>query len=278
MDKVIIFGAGEVGIKAFYEYNETNTIVAFVDNDVNKWGKKIKDLLVLKPAQLKEFKYNKIYIASLAREEIYNQLTNDLGIEPSIIEYYPIDINFDARLAYLRSIADEIKENNIQGSIAELGVFKGEFAKHVSRNFETEKFYLFDTFEGFDERDVLAEVQLNYSNASSGEYFNNDINLVLDKLYNNQRCIVKKGYFPETFEGVTDEFVFVSIDVDLYLPIYEGLKAFYPRMKKGGYILIHDYNSVRFTGAKEAVKKYCRETGARYMPLNDISGSVVIIK
>lgn len=49
-------------------------------------------------------------------------------------------------------------------------------------------------------------------------------------------------------------------------------------MKKGGYILIHDYNSVRFTGAKGAVRNYCRETGARYMPVNVISGSVVIIK
>lgn len=44
-----------------------------------------------------------------------------------------------------------------------------------------------------------------------------------------------------------------------------------------GVKLIHDYNSVRFTGAKEAVRKFCKETGAKYMPLNDVSGSAVII-
>jgi O-methyltransferase len=43
-----------------------------------------------------------------------------------------------------------------------------------------------------------------------------------------ENCIVRKGYFPETAEDLEDEFVFVSIDADLYEPIYNGLCYFYP--------------------------------------------------
>ena len=44
-------------------------------------------------------------------------------------------------------------------------------------------------------------------------------------------CIVKRGVFPESAEGCTEErFAFVSIDADLYNPIYEGLNFFYPRL------------------------------------------------
>ena len=49
-------------------------------------------------------------------------------------------------------------------------------------------------------------------------------------------CIVKQGFFPETATDVEDTFCFVSIDTDLYEPIYQGLKFFYPKLEKGGYI------------------------------------------
>ena len=49
--------------------------------------------------------------------------------------------------------------------------------------------------------------------------------------------VVIEGYFPETTVGLEDErFAFVSLDTDLYKPIYEGLKFFYPRLNPGGII------------------------------------------
>lgn len=54
-------------------------------------------------------------------------------------------------------------------------------------------------------------------------------------------------------------FVFVSIDVDLYTPTYEGLRYFYSRIVKGGYIFIRDYNNFAYRGVKSAVKVFCEE-------------------
>lgn len=41
-------------------------------------------------------------------------------------------------------------------------------------------------------------------------------------------------------KGIEDSFCFVSLDMDLYKPTYEGLHYFYPRLNHGGYIFIHD--------------------------------------
>jgi O-methyltransferase len=61
------------------------------------------------------------------------------------------------RLSSLELIAYEIYANNIEGNVAELGVFRGDFAKFINISFPDRKLYLFDTFEGFDEKDIEAE-------------------------------------------------------------------------------------------------------------------------
>ena len=40
-------------------------------------------------------------------------------------------------------------------------------------------------------------------------------------------CIPVKGFFPESAKGIEDSFVLVSLDADLYDPIYAGLHFFF---------------------------------------------------
>lgn len=49
-------------------------------------------------------------------------------------------------------------DNSLEGDVAELGVFKGDFAKHINRKFPDRKLYPFDTFEGFDEKEAENEL------------------------------------------------------------------------------------------------------------------------
>jgi O-methyltransferase len=70
----------------------------------------------------------------------------------------------------------------------------------------------------------------------------------------------------------------VNIDVGLSEPIYNGLCWFYPRLEKGGYIFVHDFNEKDWTGAKAGVKKFVKEYGVPYFPLSDAAGSVVFMK
>jgi O-methyltransferase len=61
------------------------------------------------------------------------------------------------RVSSLELVAYEIYSNNVKGNVAELGVFRGDFAKHINVAFPDRKLYLFDTFDGFNEKDILAE-------------------------------------------------------------------------------------------------------------------------
>lgn len=190
---------------------------------------------------------------------------------------YVYDAMDYVRLSSLELCAFEIHDRQIQGSVAELGVYKGEFAEKISQAFPKRPFYLFDTFNGFDTRDINRD-QLNEFSTGKQDFSDTSVEAVLQRIPNNQHCIVKQGFFPETAVGVEDVFAFVSIDTDLYQPIFEGLKFFYPRLQKGGFIFIHDYNNDHYKGAKKAVRDFCRENDVSFFPLSDCTGSAVLMK
>ncbi|GBU25088.1 methyltransferase [Fibrobacteria bacterium R8-3-H12] len=185
--------------------------------------------------------------------------------------------NYDYfRRSSLELVAGELKERGITGSVAELGVYRGYFAQYINYLFPTQKLYLFDTFEGFSDKNFK-----NESNSSwiDQDFSNTSVELVLKKMKYPDNCIVRKGFFPETALGLeNEEYIFVSIDTDLYEPMYEGLKYFYPRLKKGGYIFVHDYNCVAYSGVKNAVKQFSKENDISFFPLSDQMGSVVFVK
>lgn len=183
------------------------------------------------------------------------------------------------RIGMMQVIADEIIHKNLNGSCAELGVYKGEFALCVNAIFPEKKMYLFDTFKGFDHRDTTIEDEKSFSSDQLHDQFKDTSREdVLRVMPNPHKCIIREGFFPETSVGVDDKWCFVSLDCDLYSPIYEALKFFYPNLISGGYIMIHDFNNTDFKGTRLAVEQYCTEVNIGYTPLCDSSGSVVITK
>jgi O-methyltransferase len=180
------------------------------------------------------------------------------------------------RASSLELVAREIYEHAVPGAAAELGVFRGEFARLINLAFPDRRLYLFDTFSGFAESDLRLEPD---TKAAAGTFSNTSIATVLSKMAHKDNCVIKQGLFPQSAVGCEDErFCFVSIDADLYNPIYEGLAYFYPRLSPGGYIFVHDYNNLQYQGAKRAVRQFCAESGISYFPLSDASGSAIIAK
>jgi O-methyltransferase len=177
----------------------------------------------------------------------------------------------------LELCCNEIKSNNTTGNTAELGVYKGDFAKRINQLFPNRKLYLFDTFEGFDEKDINTEKMKAYSSGEQ-DFSNTSVELVLSKMKYPKNCIVKKGYFPQTAVNVADTFSFVSIDADLYEPILNGLNFFYPKLENKGYIFVHDFNNDLYKGVRKAVVEYCGDNNISYVPIPDIGGSVIITK
>jgi O-methyltransferase len=181
------------------------------------------------------------------------------------------------RLSTLELLSHEITRRNLIGNVAELGVYKGKFAKYINACFPKRSFYLFDTFEGFDSRDVTSEKKQNLS-AGSQDFSDTSIEGVLKLMPFPEKCIPIKGFFPESAKNIDDSFVFVSLDADLYEPIYNGLRFFYPKLVNGGYIFIHDFNNDNYKGARKAVEQFCDEERINFLPLPDSGGSAAILK
>lgn len=252
-------------------------IVAFSDRAQEYWGTEYMGRKVISPQEIHNLDYDKIVVLSYQfTKDIYNDLTQKYGIPAEKIETYQADNVNNVREKFVFQIADLLKKRNISGAVAEGGVYRGNFSRIINMAFPESKFYLFDTFEGFDERDYESDSNF-LADKNKRTYFNEtSADLVLSRLSYPERAIVKKGYFPETAIDVDDNFIFVNLDFDLYAPIKAGLEFFYPRMIKGGIILIHDYYCKNFDTNK-AVDEFCTENGVFPIPIGDVL-SIAIIK
>lgn len=279
MKKVVIFGAGSASLYPVLGLNLDNCeIVCMIDNDKNKWDAKWLGYTVRPPEILKEITCDYIIISHIYGNQARQQL-REIGIpEEKIMDFYgQPEMFYDLRVAVFKTCALELKRRKVPGAVAELGVFQGEFSRHINDMFPEKKLYLFDTFEGFDKKDI-SDRELAVSAPGKDEFKNTSVKLVMSRMKNPENVEIRKGYFPETLRGLEEQFSFVSLDPDLYLPVRNGLEYFYPRLARGGYLFVHDYNNRRFAGVKQAVDEYCNGKNIPLFPICDIGGSVIISK
>ncbi|ABQ24908.1 TylF/MycF/NovP-related O-methyltransferase [Geotalea uraniireducens] len=131
---------------------------------------------------------------------------------------------------------EQVAKDDIPGALAECGVYIGTTSKFIHDRLPGRPFYLFDTFQGFDERDSMAETDFRFRDTS--------VQLVLDHIGDTNNIYIRKGYFPETASGLEHaQFALVMIDFDKYEPTLSALEFFYPKVSAGGFIFVHDYSS-----------------------------------
>ncbi len=182
------------------------------------------------------------------------------------------------RNATAELLSREIYDRGIGGAIAEVGVYQGNFAALLNHHFPDRTLHLFDTFEGFDPRDVKIDKNQGWTLIPQ-DFDGTSIGTVMGRLPHPHKVKIHAGWFPESAEGCENEtFCMVSIDVDLYQPILAALRWFYPRLSLGGYLLVHDYNNDEYMGVKHAVRRFGEETGVTWSLLPDRRGSAVITK
>ncbi|WP_395549022.1 MULTISPECIES: TylF/MycF/NovP-related O-methyltransferase [unclassified Lacrimispora] len=280
--KEIIFGAGEMGEKYLMECKDDTQIVAFVDNNPRKWGERILEYPIMKPEALLQEDYDRVVIA------INDMITGGCNMITDILtQLYHMNISMskivlsdcihypgDRRINFLQKLANILLESGVNGAIAECGVYRGHFGGHMNECFPEKILYLFDTFDGFDERDVKLEVHPEslawYKDESNPWKAHSNAEIALLRCPHREKVIVKKGYVPETFSGLENErFAFVNLDMDLYAPMLAALRFFAPRLETGGVILLHDYYYPSLHGVKQAVDEFAQEWQFTIMPIGD---------
>ena len=178
----------------------------------------------------------------------------DVNLGDSIIKVGENELVFNSdycRMGTLKLLAREINQNKIQGNVAELGVYKGDFARYINKEFPDKNLYLFDTFDGFDDKQNQENIDSGFTSKDAMSYIDlsdTSVNEVMKKMEHPENVVIRKGLFPDTKPEEELNYAFVSIDCDIYQPIYDGISYFYPRLNKGGYIMIHDYNNEKWGG------------------------------
>ncbi|WP_191162200.1 TylF/MycF/NovP-related O-methyltransferase [Mucilaginibacter glaciei] len=215
-----------------------------------------------------------------ANYSLYNKQTgffeyND--IKKWTAGFYENNVGDLSRFLALNLCIDQLLEECIVGDIAEFGVFKGNsafllarFAQRINTNC-----YLFDTFEGFDERDFKENKETRFEQDFSGTSLSS-----VKEFVGEENVVYVKGFFPDSLAQIkeVEGLALVHIDCDLGAPFKAALDYFYPRLQKGGFLIMHDYTSLFWPGAKKAIDEYFKDKPEFLIPIPDKSGTCIIRK
>ena len=175
------------------------------------------------------------------------------------------------RLAALELLCRRL--DTVPGAAAELGVYRGFFARCINQLLPDRALYLFDSFEGFAE-DACA------TDSFQAAHRNTAVDKVLAIMPHPEAVTVKPGFFPDSLKGLEERFCLVSLDVDFYRTTLDGLRYFWPRLEPGGYLLLHDWGSPKLPGVAQALADFEAELGCRIpsVPLCDVGGTLVLCR
>ena len=144
-------------------------------------------------------------------------------------------------------------------------------ARFIHRLAPERRYYLFDTFDGFDKGDLDPEI------SEDKRFRNTSVEAVLHFIGDQRNLVVKKGRVPETFAGLESEgFSFVLLDMDLYKPTFSALEFFYSRLSIGGYLMVHDYHNDESNWAcRRAVDEFTRTSPSESLKSRIYWGSII---
>lgn len=273
IDCVYLYPFGNRGMEIFdfikRRYNFFQVIA--VDNELSKYNSKVinssmmESNIKLGNGIVLLTSDNPIIYREI-RLEVYGKVRKEKILD--CFEENPLIYAEDCRVAALALASKQIYNNQVKGCVAEAGVYQGEFAKYINILFPDRRLYLFDTFNGFETKQVNFKLDnIEQTNQWINELKDTEEEIVFEKMRYKDRVVMKKGIFPDSAKDVQEQFAFVNLDMDIYQPTYEGLMFFWEKMSSGGYIFIHDFDN--WDGINAAVIQFCKEKSVSYICLND---------
>ena len=291
--KIVVWGCGDYGHRILPNLLSMKDIeiVAYIDRNPELDGKYLSMFPIYSPEKIGEIDFERVLVAinnPIHFHDIKAQLLVKGYEENQIVDIFShqeyFDLLKDQRIRFIEGYSKWIYEQNINDAVAECGVFRGDSAKYLNMFFSDRKLYLCDTYEGFDIDDLQDEKENNRGSFQESRFLDKfffagtSVELVMSKMPNKKQIVIKKGYFPSTMINVDEQFAFVNLDMDLYIPMLEGLKYFWSKMSPGGCILLHDYFSKDFERVQDAVRDFEKTIGKSVvkLPIGDDCSLAII--
>jgi hypothetical protein len=173
------------------------------------------------------------------------------------------------RIVALAEAVRHISRNRVPGAIVECGVWRGGSMMAVALTLQrlqdtTRDLLLFDTFQGMS-APTVQDVDLRGSHADVAAplgSFSISVEHVAANVastgYPQERVRLVKGKVEETIpNSAPPEIALLRLDTDWYASTRHELEHLYPRLARGGVLIIDDYG--HWKGAKDAVDAYFDE-------------------
>ena len=164
----------------------------------------------------------------------------------------------------------------LEGDFVECGVNRGSTAMSniVYTRFEQypgRKYYLFDTFNGLDEK---VSTKDEYERLKG--HYEDCYGFVVRSFSPYPNVVVVRGTVPETLEQMKIERVaYLSIDMNCAYPEEKAMEYFWPKMVKGGVIVLDDYGWPMCEEQKAAADRFAKKVGAMIMCLPNGQGIII---
>lgn len=208
-------------------------------------------------------------------------------VPSALVEIYekvrPYTMTSPERIFSLCEAVKYIQDKNIEGNIVECGVWKGGSMMAVAETLlmtrdTSRKLYLFDTFEGMppptendvDITGITAEHLLDCSDKETEESVRCRATLnVVEKVIGSTGYPIGninfvKGMVEQTIPYfMPDKIALLRLDTDWYESTKHEMEHLFPRLVKGGVLIIDDYG--HWQGARKAVDEYLGENSVKIL-------------
>jgi hypothetical protein len=207
----------------------------------------------------------------------------------------PYTMTSPERIFSLCEAVRYIHTANIEGDIVECGVWKGGSMMAVAEtllsvNDVDRDLYLFDTFEGMapptrhdvDISGVTAESLMKRADKVKDEsvwcYASLEVvkNAVISIGYPSKKIHFIKGMVEQTIPfAAPNKIALLRLDTDWYESTKHEMEHLFPRLTKGGVLIIDDYG--HWQGARKAIDEYIKDQGIEIL-LNriDYTGRIAV--
>jgi len=177
--------------------------------------------------------------------------------------------------------------SRIEGDYVECGVGNGFLSsailEYLPWNELNKHFYLFDTFEGLDERYLTSEelkiiVSVESHNKKmikTGIYCSN-FQSVEENFREWDRVHLIKGAIPDTLKTAPIAKVsYLHIDMNCVIPEIAAIEYFYPKLSIGSIVLLDDYAYIGCYEQKRAMDNWADKVGVDILSLPTGQGMIV---
>ena len=220
-----------------------------------------------------KFSYEKGKISKEIYEEFFKELLNfdSKKLIPIVRELNLTYLNYPKLLSIIKSIK-EIQRKKVKGIFLEAGVALGGSLVLIAAYSKNQKIKGYDTFglippptkddpqKSFERYKVIASGKSKGINGQIYYGYREDLisfvsskieNLTKKNAFNRTELI--KGKIQETMK-INEKVAFAHIDVDWYESVKYCIENIWPKLNKGGILILDDY--FFYEGCKKAVDKY----------------------